>query len=314
MRLIGILLVLNSIALTAWWITTQSDRRATVITLCLVAVFAGLALVLQDRLTELTVKGVGTIKTVTERVQTDAKTVADLKERVENQSATVDLVAKEASKAKAISEEVAEKNRRAEEKLNTLDEAIAKANATLANLDAATELTMTVVAAQNDDRKAFDTLKKWSEDKNNRFSSQAAQAWSTIFESHSDSMYYSNFTSPWIDGFDPSKLSLPELAQQYRHASAQSALFKPAVLEYIWKRDDISKVDRLDFMVDVMKNDASLTAVEYAGRYFTAGTGQKIKPMATEYLVKWWENHRHEFQETQVQPTAAEGPSGPRGE
>jgi chromosome segregation ATPase len=189
MKLIGILLVLNSIALTAWWITSQNNHKPMVITLCLIAVFAGLVLIFQDRITELTVKGVGTIKAATDQVQTDAKTVADLKERVENQSATVNLVAKEASKAKEISEEVADKNRQAEEKLNILDEAITKATATLANLDAATEFTMTVVAAQNDDRNAYDTLKKWSEDKKNPFSSRAAQAWSTIFESHNEPIY-----------------------------------------------------------------------------------------------------------------------------
>ncbi len=160
MKLIGILLILNSIALTAWWATTQNNHKGTVITICLIAVFVGLALVLQDRLTELTVKGVGTIKAATEQVQTDAKTVADLKERVENQSATVDLVAKEDFKAKAISEEVADKNQRAEQKLDTLDEAIKKAKHTLADLDAASKFSMTVIAAQNDDRNAFDTLKK----------------------------------------------------------------------------------------------------------------------------------------------------------
>jgi hypothetical protein len=254
MKLIGVLLVLNGIVLTAWWITTQDSHKASVISLCLIAVFAGLALVLQDRLTELTVKGVGTIKSATEQVQTDAKTVADLRERVENQSATVDLVAKEASKAKAISEEVAEKNRRAEEKLDTLDQAIAKANAALARLDAATEFTMVVVAAQNDDRTAFDTLKKWSGDKSNPFSARAQQAWNTVFESHSQPMYLSNLTVPWAEGFDPSRLSLLELSQQYHGAPTS---LKTALIEYISKREDIPKVYRLDFVIDVMKRDGA---------------------------------------------------------
>ena len=186
MKLIGILLVINSIALTAWWTTSQNDNHKTMMFLCLIAVFAGLGLILQDRITELTVKGVGTIKAATEQVQTDAKTVADLKERVENQSATVNLVAKEASKTRELSVEVAEKNRQAEEKLKTLDNSITKANATLAKLDAATEFTMIVMAAQNDDRKSFDTLKSWSEDKTNPFSSRAAQAWNTISQRRRD--------------------------------------------------------------------------------------------------------------------------------
>jgi methyl-accepting chemotaxis protein len=98
----------------------QSDHKGSAITLCLIGVFAGLALVLQDRLTELTVEGVGTIKSATERVQADAKAVTELRERVENQSATVDLIAKEASKAKALSEEAAKKNLEAEERLTRM--------------------------------------------------------------------------------------------------------------------------------------------------------------------------------------------------
>lgn len=293
MKWIGILLILSSIVWTTWWITTHDNYKVALFSLCLIAIFVGLVLIFQDRVTELTVKGVGTIKAVTQQVQSDAKAVAELKERVENQSATVDLIAKEASKAKEISEEVADKNKLAEEKLDTLNKTIAKANDALADIDAETEFIKIVIAAQNDDRKAFDKLKEWSEEKNHRFLSRAAQAWNTIFENHNKPYSISGFKVPWSENFDPSKLSLPELAQQYRGAPAQ---LKPALLEYIWKRDDIPKIDRLDFMMEVMNDDSSLTAVEYAGRHFTSGTNQKIKPMAVEYLSDWWENHRKEFQ------------------
>jgi hypothetical protein len=293
MKWIGILLILSSIVWTTWWITTHDNYKVVLFSLCLIAVFVGLVLIFQDRVTELTVKGVGTIKAVTQQVQSDAKAVAELKERVENQSATVDLIAKEASKAKAISEEIADKNKLAEEKMGILNKTIAKANDALADIDAETKFITTVVAAQNDDRKAFDKLKEWSEEKNHRFSSRAAQAWNTIFENHSKPFSVSGFKVPWSENFDPSKLSLPELAQQYRGAPTQ---LKSALLEYIWKRDDIPKIDRLDFMMEVMNDDSSLTAVEYAGRHFTSGTNQKIKPMAVEYLSDWWENHRKEFQ------------------
>lgn len=292
MKLIGILLVLNSIGLAAWWIFNEGSHKAAAITLCSIAVFSGIALILQDRITELTVKGIGTIKAATKQVESDAQLVSELKERVENQSATVDLIAKEASKAKALSKEVANKNQQAEEKLAVLDDAIQKANKTLNDLNLSSEFSLTVSAAQNDDRKAFDKLKEWSQDKNNPFSAKAAQAWQTIFESHNELMYGSNFTVPWNEGFDPSKLQLPELKKQYSVALAQ---LKPALLEYIWKRDDIPKVDRLEFMIEVMKYDSSLTAVEYAGRHFTSGTNLKIKPSAVDYIVQWWNEHRNEF-------------------
>jgi hypothetical protein len=94
MKWIGILLILSSIIWTTWWITTHDNHKGALFFLCLITVFVGLVLIFQDRVTELTVKGVGTIKAVTQQIQSDAETVTDLKERVENQSATVDLIAK----------------------------------------------------------------------------------------------------------------------------------------------------------------------------------------------------------------------------
>lgn len=124
MKLIGILLIVNSLALASYWITSKGSNIAGVTILCLISVFVGIYLLMQERVTELTVKGVGTIKMAAKQAKTDAKIIASLKDRVENQSATIDLVANEASKAKEISEDVAEKNRIAEEKLFKLDKAI----------------------------------------------------------------------------------------------------------------------------------------------------------------------------------------------
>ncbi|OHB77746.1 MAG: hypothetical protein A2Z25_19155 [Planctomycetes bacterium RBG_16_55_9] len=294
MKLIGILLVLNGIAISAGWVMTYGTHKASVITLCSIAVFAGLALILQDRITELTVKGVGSIKAAAKQAESDADAVADLKSRVESQSATVDLVAQEASKAKRLSEEVANKNERAEKKLETLDKAITRATSSLSDLELVTDYTMTVVAAQNDDRKAFDKLKTWSEDKNHPFHERAQQAWTSVFESHNKPYSVGGFKVSWVDGFDSSKLSLRDLANQYKNAPAQ---LKPALLEYIWNRNDFPKIERLDFLMEVMETDGSLNAVEYAGRYFTSGTSQKIKPLAVDYLSKWWKEHRDEFKE-----------------
>jgi hypothetical protein len=290
--LIGLHIILLSIYFAFLWIVTKRTNNKAVIAVTIVAVTTGLALIIHDRITELTVRGVGTIKAAAVRAISDAKSVADLKEREENQSATVDLVAGQASKAKEVSEEVAEQNKRAEQKLGALDNAINKATATLGELKSAAEFTMTVVAAQNDDRTAFDKLRKWADDKTLPFSTKAEQAWNTIFADHTKPFYIGGFTVSWKDGFDPSKLGIGDLAQQYQIAPAQ---LRPALLEYIWKRSDISKLERLNFLINVMRSDSSLTAVEYSGRYFTEGTGQQIAPLAVENLTQWWDNHRAEF-------------------
>ena len=79
MKLIGILLVLNSVAVSSWWITAHGTHKGAVLTLCSLAVFAGLALVVSDRITELNMKGVGTIKAAAEQASTDANEISALR-------------------------------------------------------------------------------------------------------------------------------------------------------------------------------------------------------------------------------------------
>ena len=54
----------------------------------------------------------------------------------------------------------------------------------LRSLDETTEFTLTVLAAQNDNRKAFDTLNQWANDESYRFSTEAENAWIKIFDFH----------------------------------------------------------------------------------------------------------------------------------
>jgi hypothetical protein len=97
MKLIGILLVFNSLAVSSWWITVHGTHKGAVLTLCFLAVFAGIALVVSDRITEVSMKGVGTIKAAAEQASADANEISALKNRVEAQSATVDLIAKDSA-------------------------------------------------------------------------------------------------------------------------------------------------------------------------------------------------------------------------
>jgi hypothetical protein len=291
-KLFGLVLIAASIIISLLWVMKRKEAHKSVVTVCFLTVFTGLALILNDRITELTFPGVGTIKAATEQATADAKTIADLKTRVENQSATVDLVATQAASAKALSEQVVEQNKLAAQKLDTLDKAIKQADAALSDIKSAAEFIQTVVAAQNDDRNAFDRLEKLAQEKSSAFSERAHQAWNTIFNQHTDSIYNSNFTVPWNEGVDPSKFSLADLTQVYTSAATE---LKPALLEYISNRSDTPERDRLDFLMKIMKSDPSLTAAEYAGRNFTRLTNLNIKPLAIDYLSHLWNEHRQEF-------------------
>jgi hypothetical protein len=177
--------------------------------------------------------------------------------------------------------------------LEVLNRTIDDAQVTLANVKQEEEFTITALAAQADDRESFDKLRELALQKDYRFANLAANAWTLIFEAHNGPMSLSNIQTPWPQGVDPAKLSLSQLSALYQSAPTP---VKPGILEYTWNRNDIPSLDRLDFMMSVMKSDHSLTAAEYAGRYFTQGTGQKIKPMAVDYLASWWVSHRQDYQ------------------
>lgn len=294
MKILGIVLILGSILFTTYWVICKNNNKYWLVFICLITVFIGLVLIFNERITELTVKGVGTIKAAAIKAETDAEAISEIKESVENQRAIIELVAKEASEAKSISEEAASKNELAEEKLKIISNSIKEAKSTINELNLLSEYTMTVLKAQSDDRNAFDKLKEISQDANNPFSSNAEQAWIAILESHSKSFFVTNKKYPWNENFDPSELTLIELLQMYNKTPNY---LKTNLIEYIWKREDIPKVERLEFLIGVIKNDSSLTAVEYSGRYFQTESGQKVKPLAVEIFVNWWENNRDSFKE-----------------
>jgi len=294
MKILGIALILGSILFTTYWVIIKDSNKAWLVSICLIAVFAGLALVFNERTTELTVKGVGTIKAAATKAEIDAEVISEIKDRVENQRVIIDLVAKEAYEAKSISEEAANKNKMAEEKLEIISNSIKEAKSTIGELNSLSEYTMTVLKAQSDDRNAFDKLKEIALEENNPFSSNAKHAWITILESHNKPYFIADKKYPWNKNCDPSKLTLLELSQLY---NTTYNYLKPNLIEYIWKREDIPKIERLDFLIDVIKNDSSLTAVEYAGRYFKSESGQKIKPLAAENFINWWKNNRDSFKE-----------------
>ena len=204
-----------------------------------------------------------------------------------------DLLLKEIQpEVEAFKIEITNKTVEADKKLDEMEQSVMKASSTVSDLETMSGFIMTVLAARNDDRKAFDKLEKWSKDESYSFYADAKRAWTSILDAHSSALVLSPGDVQWKEGIDPSKLSLSDLRRTY---TSSPDWHKPKVLTYIWHREDIRKLDRLDFMMSIMKTDSSLKVVEQAGRYFTSGTKQKIKPLAVTYLSEWWQEHQQEF-------------------
>lgn len=291
MKLIGVLLVINSIAVSFWWIRTDNTHRVTVLTLCFLAVFAGLALVLGDRITELTVKGVGTIKAAVQQAKIDADEIKKIKKRVESQSATVDLVAESAAKAHNLIEDLSLKNQTAETKIEELKSLGVLIQKTTLELQERAVLTSLIASAQNDDRVAFDKLAILGGKKTFKYWQHAADTVVKIRISFGGPIEPGYLNFPWLTGTDPTQLTLARFKQEYKKAIR---IYKVSLVQAVWKNSVIGKKDKMSFFVDILKDDDSLIATFYAGQFFVRAaedSGLKWSPFVAKPLLDWWAEH-----------------------
>ena len=105
LQIIGLIIIVTPISITIWCFIRLKPYAKSMLYVCLISVFIGLPLIIINRITEITVGHVGTIKTATKQVTLDAEEVSKLRKRVEAQSATIDLVAQNATDAKKLSTE-----------------------------------------------------------------------------------------------------------------------------------------------------------------------------------------------------------------
>lgn len=293
LQLVGILIILGALSLTAWWVTHKKGATAAAITVCLLAIFAGIFLILNERAVEITIKNVGTIKAAARQALLDAQQIAEIRQRIAAQGATVDLVAKDAAEAKRLTEELSRKNELAEKKLKELDSAVKNGFSAVDELQAYTKFNSVVLAAQADNRSAFDQLGQWAKDKASPFSSAAEQAWGAIMDSHESPFMSSGFKIPWKEGVDPGKFSLAELKANFLSTPQPVRL---AILEYTWRRQDFPKKERMSFLVEVIRNDTSLQIVEYAARYFKEASKDNFKNLYIDGHLKWWDDNKESIE------------------
>ena len=288
-QIVGLVMIVIAPIIAGWYVTRHFPFKKWALGACLIAMFAGAFLLIQDRATEITIAGVGTIKASAEKASEDARAIADLRKRIEAQSSTVDLVAQEATNAHRLSAELSQKSAIANRKLEQIDRAFGAAQKRAEELQRVTEFTRTVIAAQNDDRRAFDQLEAWANDQSSPLKAEASSAWLTILDEHETPRFRTRFIIQWGVGIDPPKPNLPDLRKKYELAPVP---IRPAIIEYVWNRQDLPKKDRMAFLAEVLANDTSLDAAAYAGRLLSEALGAHMKSLAVKGLLQAWEEKK----------------------
>jgi len=247
------------------------------------------------------------VRPALEHVQGEAasasRVITELQQRVQEQSAAVNVVAQQAAAATQAAEGLRAKTTEVDSKVAQIDTALASARMKLEEIDRSAAFTSAVLAALSDDRRAYDQLEHWGTDPSYPLHDRALAAWQMVMDSHASVFVMEPAPVPWKEGVDPAKLTFDELRQTYEHAPAW---LKPSILNYIWTREDIPKRDRLQFMADVMTNDASLKGVDEAGRLLSSALKANLKPLAIKALLDRWNDAKSS---PEWQPSPATSPS-----
>lgn len=161
--------------------------------------------------------------------------------------------------------------------------------------------TTTVLAAQSDDRAAFDQLETWSNDGSFPFAANAREV-SDAVENNLVSLMLV-YRVPWTQGTDPAKLKSADLRALYGSPEFKGTNLRVALVQYFGNRSDLSPKDRLGFLIDVMHRDPSLKVVAYAGQAFAQVANLNnpltpqlhMNPLALPFYYDWWKNNQSKF-------------------
>lgn len=181
--------------------------------------------------------------------------------------------------------------------LDSIYKDIGQERGTRQDLKETIEYLMIVSSAQNDDRKAYDKLNLLGQERRYIFNKEAELAWLKIFDEHASPTFNISLKYPYADKSDLDKKSFDELKNIFK--SSTPSYFRPALFHYIWEeRNDIHKMDKMELVADILKNDESLRMVEYAGRIFAKETAQTVKPLDTQFMTVWWDNNKVKYKKS----------------
>lgn len=286
MTLLGLLVSLNSLLFWLWWASTGRPYILPVSGVCLAIVFFGIVVSVQERALELSVKGIGTIKAAAHQATVDAQGISDLRKQMEAHRATVDLIAQDAASAKALTSDLSAKADVAEKRVSQLDDAVSTGLKTVKELEGFSELQTLIIAANSDDRKAFDRLWEIGSDRDNLLRVAAVNAVNRIIEDHNQFIHRGDIPVKWPDGVSSETVTLDQIVAMYGDQASHWG--RIALLEFVWKNKRFAKKARMALLALAIRDEHSLTATEYAGRFFMQGSNQRLKPLATREHLKWW--------------------------
>lgn len=167
----------------------------------------------------------------------------------------------------------------------------ASAEAALTSLQELENFDLLVTQAKNDDRLAFEKLLELSRNRGHRFREMAGNAISQIYleATSRDNLARQQANQ---EGPQRSYLSLEDFTAAYENSIP---LYRPALLSGFWSNAQFTDLQKLDFLMHVVRQDKSLQAMVRA--CVLMDEKAKIGKPFTAYdkYVDWWAENRSLF-------------------
>lgn len=172
-----------------------------------------------------------------------------------------------------------------------LKNTLAEARELLTKLDEQASFIMTALAAQNDDRSAYEQLEQWSKDTKHKFHSEAAMVIKTIQLNYSERMLGKSYRSlSWKDEAKANAFDQDIIL--YNWSVLPRSDVAPAYVEFVWAHTNMTKEQKLHFLHSVVKNSRnSLQAADRAAELLSAELKAKYNPPFdfSDINLKWEE-------------------------
>ena len=256
--IIGLIIIITPFSIAIWNLIKSKPVTKDICYLCVITLIIGLPIMMIDRITEIPIPYIGIIKTATKQATLDAKEVSELKERILSQSATIDLVAQNATVAKKLSTEA----KISYEDLSNKNEA---ADKELKKINDLNNFIITYLKALNDDAAAFEKLGTLSTDNNFPFHDISLSMYETIKLTHLHQTTISFTVTKLPKEFDLTKYNFTDFKKLLYN---QHPKYHAYILDKIWDREDITKKEKILFLIEVRMTSNSLKAKNLAGILF----------------------------------------------
>jgi len=166
-------------------------------------------------------------------------------------------------------------------------------NKTLKEIENNVNFNAAFSAAQNDDRSAFEQLRKWANDKTYPLRTKAQESVDGIIYIKSSVFQYLTWENsyPWKPGTDPSKLNLADLRKQFGSEALPG--MRTSLIDYLDTRNDINKKDKLKFLQEILLTDKSLDVSIRSIQLCNKITGQNFDPFDAKVVLDWYSKPRN---------------------